>query len=156
MNTIIEIAPETVATRTNRTAESVRYLLEYYAQEQKRYAICGRILAEMGERLADSTGFSPSYFIQVTTTNREDLQLLMTLAPRWSKSPSEDGITYEAEVEGERFQIVAKKAALPATCKMVEEEYELPAVEAQPARKATRMVLKCDHAPVTAAQETEL
>lgn len=116
-----------------------------WRREQQRYGLCVEIINRLGDRLSDSVRFSPCVYISITVDNREDLSVLMTLAPKWSKTPGDNGITYSATVDGEEVQIQARAAALPGTCKLVEEEYEVPAVEAKPAHKAVRMVLKCDH-----------
>ncbi len=133
--------------------ETISYLRDYYTGEIKRYGLALRLLTEMGERLSESAQFNPGYFFQAVVDNRDDLSLLMTLAPKWSKSPCAEGISYDANVDGDRFQIVAKAAAIPPTCRMVEEEYEIPAVEAQPARVGKRMVLKCEQSEAPAELE---
>jgi len=84
-------------------------------------------------------GYGGSFHIDLYT--REDLQLFMTLAPLWTKTTSGDLISYEATIYGVEFHLRAHEAALPDTCKLVEEEVDIPA---QPARKEKRMVVKCN------------
>lgn len=149
MNTVIESVPETTVTPAKMSAESIAYRVESWQREQKRYALCIDILNRLGAQLTDQVHFSPCVYISVTVSNREDLTVLMTLAPKWSKVPSGNGIIYCATVEGEEVQLAAQNAALPSTCKLVEEEYEIPAVEAKPASTGKRMVLKCDKLEAT-------
>ena len=73
--------------------------------------------------------------------NREDLKTAMTLAPSWKKEYEGATIVYEATLHDLPIQLFAKDAALPDTCKLVEEQYIEPAREAQ---VRTRMVVKCD------------
>lgn len=73
-----------------------------------------------------------------TVDNREDVQLLLQLAPRWEKKPCENGIDYIDRVSD--FRIRTIEGALPPTCKLVEEEVTIPAM---PEQKVKKMVLKC-------------
>lgn len=126
------------------SAERISNRIKFWQDENKRNLICAGIMERLGPQLSDNVWFSPSIYITVTVSRREDLAVLMTLAPKWEKSALSDIITYSATVAGERFEIQATGDALPGTCKLVPEEYEVPAVEAKPATKATRMVVKCD------------
>lgn len=126
--------------------DTIKYTKEFYAGESARYLLCSRILDSIGDKLSDTAVFSPNCYIAVSVYNREDLAVIMTLAPVWSKSAVCDGIDYEAMVDKQRFVIQAKGEALPGTCKLVEEDYEVPATElvpAKPARIEKRLVLKC-------------
>lgn len=79
----------------------------------------------------------------LTVSKREDVQVLMKLAPMWKKSPSGTGIDYDAEVNGVDFKIRTTDGALPPTCKLVERDVEIPAEPAKPARIEKRMVVEC-------------
>lgn len=127
--------------------------LDELAAEIARMNICRKIIEDHGDSLSNSVIFSPNYIIYITVDNRDDLATLMTLAPKWTKTYATDQIIYEASIEGEMIKIFAVSAALPGTCKLVEEEYEVPAQEAKPAYKATRKVLKCNEAVTVGATE---
>lgn len=131
--------------------QTIESLQSFYASEVARYQLASRLLTDFGPSLSDSASLAPGYYFQVTVDNREDLALFMTLAPLWNKSACTEGISYDSTVNGERFQIIAKAAAIPPTCRMVEEEYVIPAVPAEPAKVGKRMVLKCEQ---TAEQAT--
>lgn len=124
-----------------------------FARERANYTFAESILDRFGEGLSDDVSFSPYYYLRIDVTKREDLALLMTVAPIWAKSPDDSGIDYTAMVDGRELHIKAMSAALPGTCKLVEEEYEIPAVEAKPASTGKRMVLKCDNKPMEVAIE---
>lgn len=128
------------------TPEYISSQKTFYAAEIRRMELASRLLDTLGERLSESVSLAPSYYFQVTVDNRDDLSLFMTLAPKWNKTPCTEGISYDAMVDGERFQIIAKAAAIPPTCRMVEEEYVIPAEEAKPSRVGKRMVLRCEQA----------
>lgn len=130
-------------------SEKIQNQKHYWRSERKRYELCEKFVDAIGDKLSDDVSFSPSYYIQITAKNRDDLTALMTLAPLWAKSFGEVQITYSATIDGERVEIIAAADALPGTCKLVEEEYEIPAQpakEAVPAARGKKMVLKCDHA----------
>lgn len=116
------------------------------------YQFALRILETLGDRLSDECRISPGGSLWIYPKNRNDMAALMTLAPRWSKSHESDRITYYADVDGITIWLKAEGDALPGTCRLVEEEYEVPAepekiIPAKPASKAKRMVLRCDNAP---------
>lgn len=90
----------------------------------------------------------------ITVKRREDIQTLMQLAPRWSKSPRDDGIDYDATVDGVTFKLRAMDAALPPTCRVVEREVEVPAEPAKPARMVKRMMVECASVSETVSPET--
>jgi len=72
--------------------------------------------------------------------NREDLQTLLSLGPGlWSKCTSTRGIAYSNQIGDYSFTIYAEDAALPPTCRIIEEEITYPA---QPARteRVTKVV----------------
>lgn len=78
-----------------------------------------------------------------TVKKREDLQVLLQLAPKWSKEAWTDGIDYNAEEGGVSYKIRTTDGALPPTCRLVEKEIEVPEQPAVPAHKEKRMVVEC-------------
>lgn len=100
-----------------------------------------RVLPVLDHLSADCTlnAFGGNYWF--TTKSREDVVLLMTLAQRWTKVSDGTAIRYRAVTDGTEYWITAQDGALPPTCKLVEEEVEIPA---QPARTAKVLVLRCD------------
>jgi len=111
----------------------------------------GARLARIAAQLSDSVDFNPyGGTFWFTVSNREDVQVLMQLAPIWSKKTWEGGIDYDAEVDGVSYKIRAADGALPPTCKLVEKEVEIPAQPATPARMEKRMVIECAPAEATA------
>lgn len=118
-------------------------------------------------RYAGSTKADPdkfSYFecctaIYFTTSDRETLVELFKLAPPgvlWRKRYEPAAIEYRCTpVEGVDYEIVitANEGALPDTCKIVEEEVEVPA---QPATTKKVRKLSCSFAEESVADsETE-
>ena len=87
------------------------------------------------------TAFINAYGSSVwfTINNRDDLQSLLELAPRWTKEGNGASLTYKAKVH-DRVDVLiqAHEGALPSTCRLVEVTEEVPA------RKVTRMVVQCD------------
>lgn len=111
-------------------------------------AVASLLLEKIDENLSESVymnGYGGMIWFDVY--NREDLQKLMVIAPLWNKSTNTDVIEYKATVNGIEFKISAHDAALPDTCKLVEEEVIVPAV-AEYTRKITRV--QCNQ-PVEAA-----
>lgn len=91
--------------------------------------------------LAADTDFYPyGGTFWFTVSNRKDVQTLMQLAPRWSKLAWEGGIDYTARVDDVEYRIRATDGALPPTCRLVEQEVEIPAT---PAKIVKRMVVEC-------------
>lgn len=118
--------------------------IENLRSEAKRIELGVSILLMLGEQLNESVNISPMYFFEVHVYTREDLSLLMTLAPTWNKSYDKRCISYTAHVGGIPVTLRAYQAALPPTC--VEEEVEI-VVDAQPAKEAytyTEKRIKCD------------
>ena len=106
------------------------------------------LLKDLIQKFSETVDINPyGSSLWVEVDNREDLQLALTLAPKWAKNPNSQSIRYEATVGELPIIVIASNSALPPTCKLVEETYEIPAEEAKPARKGTRMVLKCDPVP---------
>ena len=103
---------------------------------QERFKAIAEGLSETAQ--LNATGGS----MWLTLDNRDDMKVALTLAPVWSKSKGidEQEIDYDATVDNVPIKIRAVSGALPASCKLVEEEYEIPASEA---RIGKRMVLKC-------------
>jgi len=100
-----------------------------------------QLVKHLFDKLSDTVELNAySGIFWFSVYNREDLQLLMTLSPQWLKTKGEAVITYGATVEGVCFELRAHDAALPSTCKLVEESYVVPAVAEH---IATRMVVKC-------------
>ena len=126
---------------------TIKYLKDEFDKNSRHYAFARILIERFGDRLSESVNISPACMFWVYVKTREDLQVLMELAPKWSKHNDATTIEYTAEVDGIEVTLKATGAALPGTCKLVEEEYDVPAVPAQPeipATKAVRMVLKCD------------
>lgn len=116
-------------------------------------------LAKVADQLSDSVELNPyggTWWL--TVYNREDVQVLMQLAPRWEKSVRDDGIDYNAIVDGVEYKIRTKDGALPPTCRVIEREVEIPEQPAIPARKEMRSVVECTTATQhgEAAREEEL
>jgi hypothetical protein len=101
-------------------------------------------LAKIAGSLSDSVQLN-SYggTFWFTVSKREDVQTLMQLAPRWTKSARDDGIDYSAEVDGVAFRIQTTEGALPPTCRLVEQDVEIPAKPAEPAKMVKRLVVEC-------------
>jgi hypothetical protein len=102
----------------------------------------------LGE-LSDTVDLNPyggSFWF--TVHNREDLQVLLQLAPKWTKEIEEKGIRYTAVVDGVTYWVAAQDAGLPDTCRLVEKEIELPAVAAKTVK---RWVVECDPPPAESA-----
>lgn len=126
-------------------SETVQNRIDYHRSEIDRQNLAIEILQKCGESLSESISISPGAMMWIFTSDRKDVEALMTLAPKWTKTRDVDGttISYSAVVAGHDVTIKASEGALPPTCKLVEEEYEVPAEPAKPARMAKRMVLKC-------------
>lgn len=73
--------------------------------------------------------------------NREDLQVMMQLAPMWTKSSEGKAIVYSAEIHGISHQIRAFDAALPPTCKTIKVTETIPA---QPEHVIEYEKIQCD------------
>jgi len=102
-------------------------------------AIAQLLLDKVDEELSDSfymNAYSGTIWFDVY--NREDLQKLMVITQVWNKSVNFDVIEYKATVNGVEFKISAHDAALPDTCKVIEEEIIVPAVP-EHTRKVTRV-----------------
>lgn len=135
------MTPELV---TNRLAE-----FQHTIAELERTLECERKIAQAIEplipRLGDTVRFYPGggHFLAYVYT-REDLQILMTLSPVWTKVNGSSGIYYESRVNDNQLKakltLYAQDGALPPTCK-VETIVEVePAI---PERTITRTVVKC-------------
>jgi hypothetical protein len=97
-----------------------------------------------GVECADDTFLNLSgQSMWVTIHNRVDLQKLMVLSAKWTKSSYGAELNYEAIVHNHPVRLLATDAALPASCRLVSETYVVPA---SPERVATRMVVKCQPA----------
>lgn len=120
------------------------YVIQGMEQDVKRYQLAVHIARLYQPLLSDNVTFNPAVYITINVYSRPDLQLLMQLAPKWTKTPFPEGIYYKAMVEGEEITLIAFSGALPKTCKMVEEEVILPAEPAKPERRVLKKVLKCD------------
>lgn len=101
-------------------------------------------LAKVASELSPDVDFNPyGSTFWFTVSKREDVQVLMKLAPRWSKNVWEGGIDYNATVDGVEFKIRTQDGALPPTCRLVEQDVEIPAKPAEPAKIVKRMVIEC-------------
>jgi hypothetical protein len=112
----------------------------------KGEAMVAKVAAQLSES-AELNAFGGSFWF--TVKNREDVKVLMQIAPLWNKSTHETGIDYDTSMEGVDFRIRTVDAALPPTCKLVEREVTIPASEA---RTVKRMFVECDK-PSTEATE---
>ncbi|MDE2020642.1 MAG: hypothetical protein KGJ13_09930 [Patescibacteria group bacterium] len=107
-------------------------------------------IAKVNPRLSDScklNAFGGSFWF--TVDNREDVQKLLALAPRWEKKASDAGIDYRAVVDGVTYSVKTTSGALPPTCKLVEKEFEVPE-QIIPAHVEKKLVLECE--PTAAGQ----
>jgi len=110
--------------------------------------------AEMNE-LGQTVYLCPDHSdCSISVYTREELQALMTLAPKWEKSKGYSSIRYTAKVfecedhwcgndTKSQYTIVlhARDDALPPTCKVVEVEEVVPA---QPEMKVRRTQVVCE------------
>lgn len=106
----------------------------------------GTILSPLVPHLSESARVSPGGAIcWVYVDNREDLMVLMRLAPVWTKEASEGSgtIDYHAMVGDRPFRLIASDAALPGTCRVEERDVEVAAV---PAHTVKRLVVVCEGA----------
>lgn len=87
--------------------------------------------------IVDLGGQLPYFYVH----NRQDLQTLMKVAPKWDKTPSGKSILYQAIVDNYTVCIFACDEALPPTCKVVKEERVIPA---QPERTEIIERILCD------------
>lgn len=101
-------------------------------------------LAKIAGGLSNEVDLNPyggTFWFTVKT--REDLQILLQLAPKWSKQAWGGGIDYNAEEGGVSYKIQTTDGALSPTCRLVEKEIEVPEQPAVPAHKEKRMVVEC-------------
>lgn len=130
---------------TNRLAEFTRAITEL-----ERTLECERKIAQAIEplipRLGDTVQLYPGggHFLAHVYT-REDLQILMTLSPVWTKVKGSSGIYYESKEDDNQLKakltLYAQDGALPPTCRVEEIEEVEPA---KPERIVKRTVVKCD------------
>jgi hypothetical protein len=118
-----------------------QYKIDYLKQEIERYKLALRIADMFQNQLSADVSFSPCCYFTIDDLTREDLQLLMTLAPKWEKTYFDQGIYYKATIQDHEVTLIARANALPSTCKLVEEVQVIPA---QPEKIVRRQVLKCD------------
>src|SRR5580692_3614431 len=72
----------------------------------------------------------------IDVRNREDLQTALTICEGvWTKETAGSEIHYDNQRDGISYRIKATDDALPATCKLVEEEYIEPARPAYTAKR---------------------
>jgi len=86
------------------------------------------------EQLSEDVQFSAcSDFLWFRVTNRDDLQILMSAFPKWTKTPSGSSIDYSAESWHTcddfviRVVISAGDKAIPPTCHLVKKQVLVPA-----------------------------
>lgn len=139
-------------TLQERLEASIVRLGEYMQSQTMAIANAMRFV---GSTKADPDKFGYYEFrnsIYFTTSDRETLVELFKLAPAgvlWKKRYEPAAIEYRCNpVEGDDYAIiiVANEGALPETCKIVEEEVEVPA---QPATTKKVRKLSCSHAEPT-------
>ncbi len=82
--------------------------------------------------------YGTSYWF--TVTSREDLVVLLTLAPTWKKSNGSLGIDYNAEVDGAQIFVKTRDEALPPTCRVVKKTITVPE------HTEERSFVECDNA----------
>ena len=75
--------------------------------------------------------------------NREDLAVLMTMAPKWDKFNASKGIQYTATIGGVFTTLMAYDKALPPTCRVVRTTRIVPAMEAH---EVTEEAIVCEMA----------
>jgi len=147
MNIRDEIAQE--IDYRKQTLRRARAMLEWF--EKYHPSILERTSYESMGHPSYTTLFSTSVMsgiLSFNVTDREQLQDLMVLAPRWEKSEGYGGtINYKAYITDDLFgndsllvQITAADGALPPTCKVVEKEEVVPA---QPERIVKKKVVVC-------------
>lgn len=120
---------------------AIQHAAEYAKINTERVSKGGDRVARIVSQLSPSCDLNPyGGTFWFTVSNREDVQVLMQIAPRWSKSTHDSGIDYDARVDGVYYKIRTVDAALPPTCKLVEREVEIPA---EPAKIVKRMVVEC-------------
>jgi hypothetical protein len=101
-------------------------------------------LAKVAGELSPDVDFNPyGATFWFTVSKREDVQVLMKLAPGWTKNVWDGGIDYNATVDDVQFKIRTQDGALPPTCRLVEQDVEIPAKPAEPAKIVKRMVVEC-------------
>jgi hypothetical protein len=128
--------------------ESIGDSAKSQARVAATVAVAGLIMSKIEEDLSDTVylnAYGGSIWFDVY--NREDLQKIMVISPLWNKSAEGDAINYTSTVQGVNFRIKAHDAALPDTCKIIEEEIIVPAVPEHTC-KVTRV--QCNQ-PVEAA-----
>jgi hypothetical protein len=131
----------------DRIRDYVTGSLEEIERIQKRAAskkaVSDRLVAIV-DRLSpacDCNAYGDSIWIYCK--NREDLELLMTLAPVWKKDYEDVELNYCADVDGIEVILKATDSALPATCHMEEKEVLIPS-HFVPERVEKRRVIVCN------------
>ena len=136
------MTPELVTNRLDAFTRAVASLEKQLEAERAIAQAVGPLIP----RLNDSVQFYPGggHFLAYVYT-REDLQVLMTLSPVWTKISGSRGIYYESHVDDNQLKakltLYAQDGALPLTCK-VEEITEVE--PAKPERTVTRTIVKCN------------
>lgn len=110
-----------------------------------------------GKQFSDSAGLCAyGNHLTVTVRTREDLAVALSLmSGPWKKSPYYNGLCYTNEV-GRYYdadytvvQVYSEDAALPPTCKVIEEEVEEAAT---PARMVKRRRVVCNSGAADASE----
>ena len=130
------------AAHTLQLADNLASEINTMEKRAKLLRSLRKVLLPISGKCSDSVRYDMSAGIPfIYVYNRDDLQQLLSLCPRWNKEPfGKNSIDYFAEFSGFLIHIRACDAALPPTCK-VEKKTRL--VEAVPAHEVTEEVLVC-------------
>lgn len=125
---------------------------EYLDRIQKNTDIVARLVAPIAEIDFPTLNFySGGCWIWCST--REQLIAALSVASgKWEKTPSSNGFEYRQTVDDVSVVVCSSGDALPATCRVVEEDIFVPATEAT-TRRVTRVVCN-EHNPIIVAEET--
>jgi len=126
-----------------RFASDLERAIGYAEATAKQSATARTLMAEINPQVSESCEFNPfSGSLWFTVRNRDDVQELLRLAPKWTKEKHESGIDYFATVRGVDLKIRTLDGALPPTCRLVEKVVEVPETVI-PAHTEKRMVVEC-------------
>lgn len=136
--------------------KDIDVLLNFCDREIQANQLAKRILTQLGDKLSDDCSISQNGLFWIYPRSRSDVEILLSLAPRWSKHYRPDSIDYSALVDGIMVTLKTAGDALPSSCKLVEEEVEVPAeaevvVPAKPARMVRKLVMRCAGTPTEAS-----
>lgn len=133
---------------SNKFNQAIQEVQESIKSQQESLVYQAFLLGKFQERLLALDGklsedvdinlYGCSYW--VTISHREDLTVLMTLAPQWTKSEDTAGVDYAATIDGVSIHIKTRGDALPPTCRVVEREVVIPE------QRVMRKIVECDFA----------